>query len=79
MPLGARKQRTVLALLLLEAGRVVPTGRLIEDLWQGRPPPSAAATLRSYVSRLRTLLRPDADVTARGGGYVLETAALYEW
>jgi predicted ATPase/DNA-binding SARP family transcriptional activator len=77
VPLGSRKQRTVLALLLLEAGRVVPADRLIDDLWQGRPPPSAAATLRSYVSRLRTLLRPDARVTARAGGYVLETTDLH--
>ena len=77
VPLGSRKQRTVLALLLLEAGRVVPSDRLIEDLWQGRPPPSAAVTLRSYISRLRTLLHPDASVTARGGGYALEGAALH--
>jgi predicted ATPase/DNA-binding SARP family transcriptional activator/class 3 adenylate cyclase len=73
VPLGARKQRTVLALLLLEAGRVVPTDRLTEELWQGRPPGSAGVTLRSYVSRLRTLLRPDAGVIASGGGYMLET------
>jgi predicted ATPase/DNA-binding SARP family transcriptional activator len=74
--LGTPKQRAVLALLLLEAGRVVSTGRLIEELWQGRPPPSADATLRSYVSRLRALLRPDATLRARSGGYVLDTAAL---
>ena len=73
----ARKQRTLLALLLLEAGRVVPTDRLIEDLWQSRPPPSAVVTLRSYVSRLRTLLDPDAEVIAHAGGYRLETAALH--
>jgi predicted ATPase/DNA-binding SARP family transcriptional activator/class 3 adenylate cyclase len=73
VPLGARKQRTVLALLLLEAGRVVPTDRLTEELWQGRPPESAGVTLRAYVSRLRTLLRPDAGVIAGGGGYMLET------
>jgi class 3 adenylate cyclase len=58
VPLGTRKQRTVLALLLLEAGRVVPTGRLSEELWQGRPPHSAAVTLRSYVSRLRSCCAP---------------------
>jgi predicted ATPase/DNA-binding SARP family transcriptional activator len=77
VPLGARKQRAVLALLLLEAGRVFPTDRLIEELWQGRPPPSAPVTLRSYVSRLRALLRPDVDVMARAGGYALEAAALH--
>ena len=46
-------------------------GRLVEEVWRGSPPPGAAKTLRSYVSRLRTLLDPDATLTARGGGYVL--------
>jgi DNA-binding SARP family transcriptional activator len=72
LPLGGPKQRSVLALLLLEAGHVVPSERLVDELWRGRPPPGAAKTLRSYVSRLRTLLRPDAVLIARGRGYVLE-------
>ena len=37
----------------------------------GCPPPSAAGTLRGHVSRLRTLLRPEAVLIARGGGYAL--------
>ena len=69
--LGGPKQRAVLALLVLEAGRVVPTGRLVEEVWRGSPPPGAAKTLRSYVSRLRALLNPDAALVARGGGYLL--------
>jgi predicted ATPase/DNA-binding SARP family transcriptional activator len=69
--LGGPQKRAVLALLLLEAGRVVPAGRLIEDVWQGSPPPGAATTLRSYVSRLRTALRPDAPLEGRGGGYMI--------
>ena len=60
----------MLALLVLEAGRVAP-GRLVEEVWRGSPPPGAAKTLRSYVSRLRALLSPDAALAARGGGYVL--------
>jgi DNA-binding SARP family transcriptional activator len=71
LPLGGPRQRAVLALLLVEAGRVVLAGRLIEELWRGTPPPGAATTLRSYVSRLRGLLAPDATLVARGGGYVL--------
>ena len=71
VPLGGPKQRAVLALLLLEAGRVVPAGRLVEELWRGSAPPGAAKTLRSYVSRLRALLGPDAALVARGGGYVI--------
>ena len=69
--LGGPRPRAVLALLVLEAGRVVPAGRLIEEVWRASPPPGAAKTLRSYVSRLRSLLAPDAALVARGGGYVL--------
>src|SRR5215469_6411700 len=75
LPLGGPRQRAVLALLLLEAGRVVPAERLIEQLWRGEPPAGAAVTLRSYVSRLRGLLAPDAALVARGGGYVLTLGA----
>ena len=32
----------MLALLVLEAGRVVPAGRLVEEVWRGSPPPGAA-------------------------------------
>ena len=71
IPLGGPKQRAVLALLLLDAGRVVPAGRLVDDLWRGRATPGAAKTLRSYVSRLRSALEPEAPVAARGGGYVI--------
>jgi predicted ATPase/DNA-binding SARP family transcriptional activator len=69
--LGGPRPRAVLALLVLEAGRVAPAGRLVEEVWRGSPPPGAAKTLRSYVSRLRALLNPDAALAARGGGYVL--------
>ena len=61
----------MLALLALDEGRVVPAGRLVEELWLGRPPLGAAKTLRSYVSRLRSALAPEVPVVARGGGYVL--------
>jgi DNA-binding SARP family transcriptional activator len=69
--LGGPRPRAVLALLLVAAGRVVPAERLAEELWGGCPPPAAAGTLRAHVSRLRTLLRPDAELLARGGGYAL--------
>ena len=69
--LGGPKPRAVLALLLVAAGRVVPAERLVEELWGGCPPPAAAGTLRAHVSRLRTLLRPDAVLIAQGGGYAL--------
>jgi len=56
LPLGSRKQRALLALLLLHAGKVVSRDRLIDDLWQGEPPAAAETTLRSHISRLRSAL-----------------------
>ncbi|HEY3035999.1 MAG TPA: BTAD domain-containing putative transcriptional regulator, partial [Streptosporangiaceae bacterium] len=83
--LGGPRQRAVLALLLVPAGRVVPAEYLAEVLWRGSPPPGAAKTLRSYVSRLRSLLGPEAAPVAQGGGYVISIepdrvdAARFEW
>jgi predicted ATPase/DNA-binding SARP family transcriptional activator len=74
--LGGPKRRAVLALLLVAGGQVVPAERLAEDLWGGRPPPGAAGTLRAHVSRLRTLLSPDAVLVAQGGGYALAPGQL---
>jgi predicted ATPase/DNA-binding SARP family transcriptional activator len=69
--LGGRRQRSLLALLLVEPGRVVSSDRLIDQLWQGNPPSGAESTLRVYVSRLRSALGEPALV-ARAPGYVLD-------
>src|SRR5215831_9373649 len=71
LALGGPRRRAVLALLLVAGGRVVPAEQLAEELWAGSPPPGAAGTLRSHVSRLRALVGPDAALVARGGGYAL--------
>jgi predicted ATPase/DNA-binding SARP family transcriptional activator len=71
LQLGGRRQRTLLALLLLEPGRPVATDRLIDELWRETPPPGAERTLRVYVSRLRASLGQD-RLVARPSGYVLE-------
>jgi DNA-binding SARP family transcriptional activator len=73
LPLGGRKQRALLALLLLRANQVVPTERLIDELWSGEPPPTAVKTVQVYVSRLRKVLGADALAT-RQPGYVLPLA-----
>lgn len=73
LPLGSRKQRALLALLLLHAGEVVPRDRLIEELWHGKPPPSADATLRAYLSRLRSVLGAS-RVQTRSPGHMLVLA-----
>ena len=54
--LGGPLQRAVLALLLMERGRVVSVDRMIDQLWRGEPPPRAIASLQAYVSNLRRLL-----------------------
>jgi len=56
--LGGAQARTVLAILLVAGGRVVPAEVLIDALWGEEPPSSAAGTLQSYVSRLRRALEP---------------------
>ena len=71
---GGGRQRALLALLLVHAGEVVPRDRLIEELWAGAPPPGAAQSLDTYLSRLRRAFREagagDVLVT-RAPGYVL--------
>lgn len=57
-PLGPRLQRTLLAILVVEAGHVVPVDRLIDLLWHEEPPAAAIASLQAYVSQLRRLLEP---------------------
>ena len=70
--LGGGKQRAVLALLLLNANRVVASERMIELLWGERPPATAATALHGHISSLRKALGPDVIAT-RPPGYVLET------
>ncbi|HEY1565065.1 MAG TPA: AfsR/SARP family transcriptional regulator [Gaiellaceae bacterium] len=70
VPLGGPKQRAVLAMLLLEAGRVVSLDRLVDALWAGNPPATAVASLQNFVAQLRKALGPDA-IETRSPGYVV--------
>lgn len=56
LPLGAAKQRAMLATLLVEANRPVSLDRLTEALWGSTAPRSAVANLRSYAAALRRTL-----------------------
>jgi DNA-binding SARP family transcriptional activator len=56
LTLGGLKQRAVFALLALNAGRVVPLDRLVDELWADEPPSRATLSLQSYVARLRHVL-----------------------
>ena len=74
---GGIKQRAVLALLLLEPNRLVPSSRLIEGLWGDAPREGATATLQVYVSNLRKHL-PAVDgqspIVTKSNGYSLNVA-----
>jgi DNA-binding SARP family transcriptional activator len=72
--LGGARQRALLAILLLRRGEVVPAERLVEDLYGGRPPATAAKSLQAHISRLRKTLA-DGRLVTRSRGYVLATDA----
>ncbi|MER6926597.1 AfsR/SARP family transcriptional regulator, partial [Streptomyces spiralis] len=77
--LGPPKQRSVLAALLVDAPRTVPTSQLIDRVWGDRVPQRVRGTLYGYVSLLRKALEPagkDASITRSSGGYALEVDRL---
>ena len=57
--LGGQKQRAVLALLLLDPGRVVSVDRLVDALWGEQPPRTATTSLQNFISQLRKTLGAD--------------------
>jgi DNA-binding SARP family transcriptional activator len=80
LDLGSRKQRLVLAVLLLEANRLVPLDRLVDFVWGTAPPPSARGTVQALVSRLRAAFRAAGrdgpEIVYRGAGYLLQADPL---
>ena len=77
LALRGRRQRALLAILLLHANEVVPAERLIEELWGDEAPESGIAALQVRVSQLRRALEThgpgrhaDAILT-RHPGYLL--------
>src|ERR1700734_544797 len=74
--LGPTKVRSVLAILALTPRTLVPTGVLIDRLWDTRPPPKARESLSVYVTRLRGSLRQaigeSIRLTGRDSGYELD-------
>jgi predicted ATPase/DNA-binding SARP family transcriptional activator len=75
VPIGGPKPRLALAVLAAHRGSVVSTGRLSDELWGNNQPADPAAVLQSHLSRLRRLLRPEAEIVARPPGYVLNVPA----
>lgn len=73
-PLGGRKVRALLALLLLHRNQALPASRLVHGLWGQDPPPGAEVTLRSHISHLRRHLAhtgADHALTTGPAGYRL--------
>src|SRR5712691_13126490 len=64
------KEQALLIYLLLHANEVVSSGRLIDALWDERPPPTASKILQNAVSHLRKELG-DGRLVTRDPGYVL--------
>jgi DNA-binding SARP family transcriptional activator len=74
---GPAKQQCVLAILALDAGRVVPVDTVIDRVWGEEPPEQARKILQTYLARLRSALASvgvDAGAMLRftNGGYRLE-------
>ncbi len=78
VPLGGARQRTILALLLVSPGRVVPVDTMVDTVWNRNPPPTARTQVAICVAALRKIFKSagvgeDVIVTAHPG-YRLDTA-----
>jgi DNA-binding SARP family transcriptional activator len=54
--IGSRKSRTLLKLLAVERPTLVPVGRIVEVLWDAKPPAAPEQNVATLVSRLRAAL-----------------------
>ncbi|HEX3779467.1 MAG TPA: BTAD domain-containing putative transcriptional regulator [Pseudonocardiaceae bacterium] len=77
--LGPPQRCAVAAALLLNAGRVVTTDRLVAAVWGDAAPSKAAVALQAHVSALRKAFAPDLGPRERdrvlrtvSGGYLVE-------
>ena len=60
------KPRALLTLLLLHRNEVVALDRIVEELWEGRPPDTAVKAAQIYVSQLRKLVGDRLESRAPG-------------
>jgi DNA-binding SARP family transcriptional activator/tetratricopeptide (TPR) repeat protein len=78
--LGPVKQRTVLAALAVDAGRLVTWSALIDRVWDEAPVTDARRVLYTYANRIRRMLEavnataagPPIELARRSGGYLLD-------
>lgn len=76
--LGGARHRILLAILALEANRLVTVDKLVQSLWEENPPPTARGQVQICVSKVRRVLSATAlrnAVVTRPAGYLLRAPA----
>ena len=69
---GPLLERKLLAILTMRRNRSMPSGQLVDELWNGRPPASAGGSMHSKVSRVRLRLGDSGlELVRSGSGYSL--------
>ena len=68
---GGGRQRELLALLVVERNRPVAADRIVEELWNGDAPATAAKVVQNLVSQLRRGLPAGDALRTRGHAYEL--------
>lgn len=72
IPVTARKQRVILAALLIHAGRVVSVSDLVGYLWGDSPPRADRNSLQNHLMRLRRTLGEGDLIITRPDGYLIQ-------
>ena len=74
LELGGLRQRATLAILLLNANRVVSVDRLADDLYSGTAPATALKQVQRQISQLRKALGSESVIETRSPGYAIRLA-----
>src|ERR1700754_97313 len=74
--ISAAKGRSLLAVLLLRRGQLIPTETLIDELWGDSPPSTANNLVSIYVHRLKKVIgdTEGKDLLFRAPGYMLRVS-----
>src|SRR5690348_14127938 len=70
LPVARGRERALLALLAIHAGEPLGADRIVDELWEERPPGQAVKNVQVHVSRLRRTLGAD-RIETTGAGYLL--------
>ncbi|WP_326557625.1 AfsR/SARP family transcriptional regulator [Micromonospora sp. NBC_01796] len=71
-PVPGLRRKALLAALALHAGQPVSSDRLIDIVWDGKPPSTASNSLQRHVSYLRDELGVRQAIAVRPHGYLLD-------